>query len=264
MPSTKNGLKAGDPWVSDTERAEFLREGVLVVPNVFEAFALRTIEAAFERLLELGHDLTESEDLAGSNFVIAHTGPQSEPAIQRVVWCGAAAPALAAMGEDPRILGRVLHLLGTARAEQLINQAHFKRPHDGVHFPFHQDAWNRRVGTDLWQDTSEDGAYVQCVLTVDDMTADNGPLLYVPGSHRQGLIAGDREAQLKSLIKETPARPLIAPAGALIFFGPFLVHGSLANQSTEARRILINGYARAGVNRRPYPGAGLGQVRELS
>ncbi len=251
-------------WISQQERAEFERQGVLVVPGVFGASELRAIEAAFGRLLDLGQDLTESADRAGSSFVIARTGPQAQPAIQRVVWCGAAEPGLAAVGEDPRILGRALSLLGTGRADQLINQAHFKRPHDGVHFPFHQDAWNRRTGTDLWLDTSTDGAYVQCVLTVDEMTEDNGPLLYVPGSHGKQLITGDRDAKVEALLESTPAVPLVAPAGAMIFFGPFLVHGSRPNESERARRILINGYARSGVNRRSYPGAGLGLPRKLN
>ena len=35
---------------------------------------------------------------------------------------------------------------------QIINQAHFKAPGDGVDFPFHQDSVNRGVRSSEWRD----------------------------------------------------------------------------------------------------------------
>lgn len=244
------------------ERRRLDEAGVLVRLGAYAEPELEALRAAFERLHTRAQGHTQTVDLGGARFVIAPTGESGAPRVQRVVWCGAAEPALEAVGADPRVLTPVMHILGTEAAEQLINQAHFKRPHDGVAFDMHQDAWNRRYGTPLWRDSSADGGYVQCVLTVDEMTADNGPLLYVPGSHRLGPLLGpDRDARVQEILRESPPEHLTAPAGALLFFGPFLLHGSTPNTSDGPRRILVNGYARPGVNRREYPGAGRGLLR---
>lgn len=243
-------------------RQRFVQDGICVLNGIFSAEEVHALRAAFDRLFALGADLEQTTELFGAKFVVEPTGPGGRPAIQRVVWAGAAEPALEAVGRDPRIVERALDLLGVDAADQLINQAHLKHPGDGVEFPLHQDAWNRRWGTELWDDPYEDGSYVQCILTIDDMREDNGPLVYLPGSHRLGGIVGpDREARVAELARRTLPVPLIAPAGSLAFFGPFLVHGSAPNTGETPRRILVDGYARPGVNRRTYPGAGLGVRR---
>jgi hypothetical protein len=44
-----------------------------------------------------------------------------------------------------------------------------------------------------------------------------------------------------------------------LFFGPYTAHASFENTSDRYRRILINGYAFPGANRRIYPGDGAGR-----
>jgi hypothetical protein len=58
--------------------------------------------------------------------------------------------------------------------DQIINQAHFKMPGDGVAFEWHQDSQNRRYGTELWTDGgAPHGAYIQTLTAVDEVTAYN-------------------------------------------------------------------------------------------
>lgn len=243
-------------------RARYARDGFLVIPCAFSAPEVARAEAAFDRLCARGRTLPRTAEVDGATFVIAPSGPGREARLQRVVWCGAAEPLLGAIGLDPRVLGVALELLGEPSVDQLVNQAHPKAPLDGVEFPLHQDAWNRRVGTALWRDRSPDGGYVQALLTLDPMTDDRGPLLVVPGSHRLGPLLGvDREARLEAIVRAQPPVAITAPAGSLVFFGPFLVHGSAPNRGSGPRRVLVNGYARPGVNRRRYPGAGFGTRR---
>ncbi len=250
--------------LTPSERQVFDTTGVVVRAHAYDPAEVQALKQALDRVYALGEGLQETSDLRGARFVIAATAHDGGHRVQRVVWCGAADPVLAATGTDPRVLGPALNLLGTPSAEQLINQAHFKQPGDGVAFSMHQDAWNRRFGTDLWLSGTADGGYVQSVLTVDEMTASNGPLLYVPGSHRLGLLDGPRrDDKVRDILKQTPPQALVAPPGALIFFGPYLLHGSTANESDGPRRIIVNGYARPGINRREYPGAGLGVLRAL-
>ncbi len=242
--------------------ARFRRDGLLILPGRFPRDQIETLRAAFSRLRARANALTETTELDGALFVTSATGPAGEARLHRIVWCGAAEPALAATGADPRFLGPAAQLLGESAVDQLVNQAHFKTPGDGVSFPLHQDAWNRRYGTELWRDESNDGGYIQVILTIDPMTETNGPLLYVPGSHLLGPLLGeDRRARVDRIARATPPRPVIAEPGCLVLFGPFLVHGSTVNRSHRARRILVNGYARPGVNRRVYHGAGRGLRR---
>jgi ectoine hydroxylase-related dioxygenase (phytanoyl-CoA dioxygenase family) len=56
------------------------------------------------------------------------------------------------------------------------------------------------------------------------------------------------------------AETITGPAGSVIFFGPYAVHGSTPNASSVPRRVLINGYAYPGANGRVYPGEGSGRV----
>jgi hypothetical protein len=49
-------------------------------------------------------------------------------------------------------------------------------------------------------------------------------------------------------------------SGSVLLFGPYAVHGSTANTSSQPRRVLINGYAYPGANGRVYPGEGSGRV----
>lgn len=51
-------------------------------------------------------------------------------------------------------------------------------------------------------------------------------------------------------------REVLLPAGALVFFGPYTIHGAGPNRSPRPRRVLINGYAAPGANRFAYPGVG--------
>lgn len=252
------------PGVSLTpsERRAFERDGFLVREAVFGDAELASMRQAFDRLEARGAGLGASADRDGARYVVAPTGLGGALAVQRVVWCGGAEPSLFGPALDPRILSVAMDLLGTDRASQIVHQAHFKRPSDGVRFELHQDAWNRRHGTALWRPDGDDGAYVQCVLTVDPMRSDNGPLLVCPGSHRAGPILGpDRHRRAAWRAAETGVHPVVAPAGSVVFFGPFLIHGSDPNRGDQPRRVLVSGFARVGVNRRPYPGAGLGVRR---
>jgi len=155
-------------------------------------------------------------------------------------------------------------LLGSNELEQLLSQAHFKRPHDGVIFGWHQDIQHRDKGAGTWDDINGSGSYVQTLIVVDEMTSDSGPLLFMPGSSQWGRVDfGDHNYDDPDY---TPRRPpqfhdedaitIIAQPGDTIFFGPYTAHASFENNSQHYRRVLINGYASPGANHRVYPGAG--------
>jgi ectoine hydroxylase-related dioxygenase (phytanoyl-CoA dioxygenase family) len=151
--------------------------------------------------------------------------------------------------------------------DQLLCQAHFKRPHDGVRFDWHQDIQHRDKGNGTWTDVNGQGSFVQTLIVLDEMTPANGPLLFVPGSSRWGRVDfgdhdyddRDRQARRPAEFRAEDAVTILARPGDTLFFGPYTAHASLENTSDRYRRVLINGYASPGANRREYPGAGAGR-----
>jgi ectoine hydroxylase-related dioxygenase (phytanoyl-CoA dioxygenase family) len=240
----------------------------VVVPSLFSAGELDAARAAFERLHATAQRLRSTQDHAGARFVLADRG--GDVVVQRVVWAGGAEPALLDIGADPRLVGPALQLLGSDRCEQLLCQAHFKMPGDGVSFDWHQDVQHRDKGPGTWRDLNGRGSYVQTLLAVDEMRADNGPLQFVPreaarldargrlrdAHYDYGTPMGGDDAAVDARRAET----VTGPAGSVIFFGPYAVHGSTPNRSATPRRVLINGYAYPGANGRVYPGEGSGRT----
>jgi ectoine hydroxylase-related dioxygenase (phytanoyl-CoA dioxygenase family) len=176
------------------------------------------------------------------------------------VWAGGAEPGLLELSEDPRLVEPALALLGTQRCEQLLCQAHYKMPNDGVAFDWHQDIQHRDKGNDTWRDVNGRGSYVQTILLVDDMTEENGPLEFVPMNAVTVDVTGRLLVDGGATVDASRAIPVTGRAGDVLFFGPYAVHGSTPNQSSKPRRVLINGYAAPGANKRYYPGRGACRV----
>ena len=226
--------------------------GFFTLRGLFRAEEVAVVRAAFDRLYTTAQGLRETGDHEGAFFVVDASEP-GPVIVQRVVWAGGMEPVLLRVSEDERLVSPALELLGTGQCEQLICQAHFKMPNDGVAFDWHQDIQHRDKGGGTWRDLNGRGSYVQTILLVDDMTEENGPLEFVPRDAARfdatgRLVAGSVD----------PARtvPVTGRAGDVLFFGPWAVHGSLPNLSTKPRRVLIDGYAVPGANGRFYPGVG--------
>lgn len=245
----------------------FFEVGFVVQPNVFSPAEIEKIRAAFVRLQEIANTLSEECMHKGAQFVVERTCAEREAPrvrIHRVVWCGAAEPILSRYGMDRRLLEMAAQLLGSAEMNQLINQAHFKLPGDGVEFPWHQDSTHRRFGGDGWRDVNERGSYVQTVTAIDTVTHDNGPLEFIPGSCRLGHLPLTPDGLLPPNLDARAAVPATMEAGSVLLFGPYSFHSSRPNASKGPRRVFINGFAYPGANTRVYPGEGAGRLVRIS
>jgi ectoine hydroxylase-related dioxygenase (phytanoyl-CoA dioxygenase family) len=241
---------------------DFFSVGFVVERDVFSPGEVRTMRRAFERLEQTAYRLGTSQIYRGAQFVLGpgHSGEPTQVSIQRIVWCGAAERVLARLGEDPRLVAIASQLLGSATMNHLINQAHFKLPGDGVEFPWHQDSVHRRYGGGEWRDVNGRGSYVQMITAVDDITEENGPMQFIPGSCRRGHVAASTHEQLVEPEDARGAVTLTMPAGSVLIFGPYTFHRSQANCSAVPRRVFINGFAYPGANSRVYPGEGAGRL----
>lgn len=241
----------------DTVREQLDTLGYAVVRGFVSGDEVREMGEAFERLLTLAQTLPGTGDHHGAHFVL-----EPNPfRVHRVVWAGGADATLARYGDDPRFLNLAAALLGSRDLVQLVQQAHYKMPGDGVAFRWHQDASNRRYGTDLWTDVDGCGSYLQMTLAVDAMHERNGPLEVIPGSHRHGFIAEPDTGDIDPRYLDAERVPSVLEPGDLALFGPFLLHGSGENTSARPRRLFLQGYTLPGANQRVYPGSGTGVPR---
>ena len=252
------------PMLSEEEKRSFYNHGFLVLRSLFTPDEVRAAREALERLYATAQTLRQTGDHDGAFFALSV--PRAGPVIvQRVVWAGGAEPCLLRLSEDPRLVGPALELLGTEACEQLLCQAHYKMPNDGVAFDWHQDIQHRDKGNNTWRDVNGRGSFVQTILLVDDMTEENGPLEFLP-SDAVELDAQGRMLRVSGYGSPMPtdaapidtarATPVTGHAGDVLVFGPYAVHGSTPNTSPWPRRVLINGYAAPGANSRFYPGQG--------
>lgn len=268
--------------LTNEQESAFHAHGHVLLPGLFSRAEVDVVRAAFERLYATAQRLRTTGDHEGAHFVLrapaADDGDDARDVIvQRIVWAGGAEPALLALSADARLLQPALQLLGTSSCEQLLCQAHFKMPGDGVSFDWHQDIQHRDKGPGTWRDVNGRGSYVQTLLLVDDMTVDNGPLLFLPDGactlDARGRLARGADTALPMpatgagdygvahvVVDEARAVTVTGAAGDVLLFGPYAVHGSRANTSRASRRVLINGYAAPGANGRVYPGRGSGRV----
>ena len=243
--------------------AEFYERGFVLVRRVFARAEVQEMRAAFERLRETAGRLGETCMHEGAQFVLERGARDAAVPVRihRIVWCGAAESVLSRYGMDPRLLAMASQLLGSDEMNQLINQAHFKEPGDGVEFPWHQDSTHRRFGQEEnWRDVNGRGSYVQTVTAIDPIGEDNGPMHLIPGSCRLGHVAAAADGALPPSVDAGSAVAAAMEAGSVLLFGPYTFHSSPPNRSSRSRRIFINGYAYPGANSRVYPGDGAGRL----
>lgn len=164
--------------------------------------------------------------------------------------------ALGAWRVAPGFHDLLWHPAFTVAASQLLggpvrfwhDQLFCKPARDGGVVAWHQDYsyWTR----------TRPVAHLSCWIGLDDSTAENGCLRYVPGSHRWPLLpptnlADDMEAILPVLSAEQRSafNPVAVElrAGEAAFHHPLLVHGSYENTTDRPRRAAVLNVFRDGV-----------------
>lgn len=137
---------------------------------------------------------------------------------------------------DPAILDMVEQVIGPDIC--LWNMSFFAKPaQNGKETPWHQDGqyWPIRplATCTVW-------------IAIDDCTPDNGPLEYIPGSHKGTRLMGhtqddspDYTLNQKLNADEydaAKAEPLILEAGKMALHDVYIAHGSGPNRSDRPRR----------------------------
>jgi ectoine hydroxylase-related dioxygenase (phytanoyl-CoA dioxygenase family) len=233
------------------ERQRLETDGYVVRANVFSRSELAAMIAASEALVaDLVRDRRARRHKVGSYTF--------DPDLARGVmikWEGDSdvvhgiepfahlSPALHTWALDPRCVDPMQDLIGDASPILFTEKLNLKRPRHGGENPLHQDY-------PYWDGTAGDAKRVATAMVfLDDATLENGCLHVVPGSHTAGTWQrrtdtdefGRNEID-SSAYPEAKLAPLEVEAGAVVFFGPFLVHRSAPNRSDRERRALLWSY----------------------
>jgi hypothetical protein len=147
---------------------------------------------------------------------------------------------------NPAFVMAASQLLGDKPVRFWHDQIFYKPAKKGGVVAWHQDYsyWTR----------TKPVAHITCWCSLDDATAENGCLQYIPGSHEWGLLpkphlAGDLHSIREFLTEEQQKQfdnAQLAPvkAGEAIFHHSLTLHGSGENKSTRPRRaFVINAFA---------------------
>jgi ectoine hydroxylase len=169
-------------------------------------------------------------------------------------------PVIAEVARLPQLLGAVTRLLG---GDVYVHQSkvNLKAPFAGEQWEWHQDYINW-----LRIDGIRRPDLINVAVFLDDATEFNGPLTFIKGSHREGLLAGADVEGMPAGYEEAPSwvatltanekfqvsRDAIerlargngiasakGAAGSVLLFHPNVLHASAPNISPFGRSVLI-------------------------
>jgi ectoine hydroxylase-related dioxygenase (phytanoyl-CoA dioxygenase family) len=231
--------------------SHYREDGYCVIESVFDvnevAAVNQEISAIESRMIAAAATGVEYH-LDGKRFVDVgvHTLqfelPPNESRLRVLEPAHSLSPILLELISDRRILDPIRQILNTNRVSLWTDKVNFKCP-GGTGFGWHQDA-------PYWMHTAEDlNCLPNVMITLDDVTVDNGAFRVIRGSHLAGnRTSKDDGSQLQGFythpdeIDLSESVEFVVPAGTAIIFDPFLIHGSSANVSSTPRRAMIATY----------------------
>ena len=216
--------------LTSQELGQLEEEGYLFFPDRFSAEEIRVLRTAAADVYAMEREEVwrESSGVPRTAFA-AHTYHE----------------AFRRLGRHPRLLGPVEQIIGGPLYMHQF-KVNAKVPFDGEIWQWHQDfgVWHR-------DDEMPEPRAMNIALFLDDVTAANGPLLFLPGSHRLGVIEASHDTEetsypLWTLGRETITKiaergGCVAPtglAGSMLMFSSLLVHASPPNISPLDRSIV--------------------------
>ncbi len=149
------------------------------------------------------------------------------------------------LGAHPRLIKPVEQVLdGPVYMHQY--KVNAKAAFDGEVWQWHQD-----YGTWKRDDEMPEPRAMNIAVFLDDVTAANGPLLFIPGSHKRGIVEAGHDLETTSYPLWTLGKDKVSelaaeggcvaptgPAGSMLMFSSLLVHASPANISPFGRIIV--------------------------
>lgn len=229
--------------LTDKKVEEFWRDGYVVIKDAVAAPQLEQLRAALQKWIDesRSHEAPYGETIDGrARFDLARSHHASAPALRRVNNPQEIDSTYAEIAFDGRFVDMITDLVGP---DLKFHHAkiNLKRPASETRVGWHQDF--------SYTPHSNDHV-VTALLMLDDMTSENGCLMAVPGSHREGQKSLWQDGVFTGKVDEATtraaisrARPITGRMGSVCLMHTKLLHGSEPNQSQSARALFICVYS---------------------
>lgn len=243
--------------ISKKQVDDFRRNGVLVAEGAVDSRQLAGLREVLAGWVEESrtHDAPFGEPTADgrARFDLAPEHTAEVPALRRVNNPSEIDDMYMEVMRDSAMTDMVAALIGPDVKHHHC-KINLKLPGTHTEVRFHQDfAYTPHTNDDM----------VTALLMLDDMTAENGCLMVVPGSHRgpmYSLFDGERFTGFIDSGEERKLRereePILGRAGSVCLMHTRLAHGSAPNRSPSPRGLYICVYSAADafpIARNPMP-----------
>ena len=231
--------------LSPEQIEQYHREGYVVARGAATQATFIAMAAALDGWVEesRSHQKNYGETLIGAaRFDLEPGHSAAKPRLRRINNPAEISEAFRAAAFDGPLGDMVVDLLGQD-VKFLQCKINLKLPGTATRVDYHQDF--------AYVPYTNDSALTALVM-LDDMTLENGCLMAVRGSHREGQVSlwqGGRFTGAVSADKEAECRkravPITGKAGDVCLMHTLLLHGSEPNTSDYPRRLFICGYSAA-------------------
>lgn len=230
------------PNLTQDQKNQFWRDGVLLIEDAVTPQELDSLRKAFSDWVEesRNHESDYGETLDGRpRFDLQPGHTAQRPGLRRVQSPEEVSDVYADVMHNARTADICAELIGPAIRFHH-GKVNSKLPGTATKVKFHQDfPFQPMTNDDL----------ITCLLFIDDVTLENGPLEVVPGSHKgplytlwhdgvfTGAVADDVYEENKDKIVKCTGK-----AGSVCLMHSSLLHGSAANLSEKPRTLYITTY----------------------
>ena len=228
--------------LTQDQKDQFWRDGVLMVEDAVTPEQLQALRGEFDNWVNesRNHSDDYGETLDGRKRFDLEPGHSADrPALRRVQSPEEVSDIFLDVMRNARTVDICADLIGPALKFHH-GKVNSKQPGAATKVKWHQDFnFQPMTNDDL----------ITCLLFVDDVTLENGPLEVVPGSHKgplythwhngkfTGAVADEVMAQHQDNIVKCTGK-----AGSVCLMHSSLLHGSTANLSDKPRTLYITTY----------------------
>jgi ectoine hydroxylase-related dioxygenase (phytanoyl-CoA dioxygenase family) len=211
---------------------KYEKDGYIIIDNVIDKVILDKIKLATDKIVENASWINKSND----QYDLADNHSKNKPSIRRIKQPQNFDNTFKEFLFYPSVIDKVTSLLGNNF--RLHNgKMNMKSPSAGDLVDWHQD-WA------FYPHSNDDVLAVGIML--DDMTLENGSVLFVPGSHKgqvynhhhNGYFAGAIDIK-KNSIDLSKTVEVTGKAGSITIHHARLLHASKPNNSNSMRRFLL-------------------------
>lgn len=228
--------------LTQSQKDQFWRDGVLVVENAVDPQDLANLKKQFATWVEESRQEADDygETLDGRPRFDLQPGHSSkQPALRRVQSPEEVSEAYANVMRNAHTVDYCAELIGPAIRFHH-GKVNSKLPGAATQVKWHQDF--------LFQPMTHHDM-ITCLLFVDEVTLENGPLEVLPGTHKGPLYSHWHNGVFTGAVDDEIIEPqknniveCTGPAGAVCLMHVNLLHGSAPNLSDKPRTLYITTY----------------------